>query len=435
MPGTGGGMEHTGSSYAASRNILTDYPRLDGDHSCDVVVVGGGFTGVSTTLFLAERGYDVTLLEANRIGWGASGRNGGQLIDGFTNIEKFREKFGNDTAEMVWQMGVECRDIVVERIEKYDIDCDLKFGYLDVAARGRPAEMRGLEEHLEDRIRHNFPYEMRMIDAAELGEWIRSDAYVAGLSNMGNGHLHPLNLCAGEARAAAGLGARLFEQTRVSRVRHGAHPVVETGQGNVSARKVVLAGNAYLRDTEPRLRNAIFPAGSYIVATEPLGEQRAHELMPADVAYCEQCIALNYFRLSADKRLLFGGMCNYSGRHPRNITTSIRPRLLKIFPDLADVRIDYEWGGNIGISINRCPQFGRIENNTYFVQGYSGHGLAPAHLAGKLLADAVCGDAEQFDVFARIKHLALPGGKWFAGPAVALGMSYFRLRELLGLRQ
>ena len=425
------GREHTGSYYAASRNIVADYPQLEGDHRCDVVVVGGGFTGVSTTLFLAERGYDVTLVEANRVSWGASGRNGGQLIDGFTDTQKFREKFGDSVADMVWQMGVECRDIVVDRIEKYSIDCDLKFGYLDVAGRGRLAELRGLEEQLEDRIKHNFPYEMRMVGPDELGEWINSDAYVAGLSNQGNGHLHPLNLCAGEARAASELGAKIFEQTKVTRIQHGEKPVVETEFGKVFANKVVLAGNAYLRDVEPKLRNAVFPAGSYIIATEPLDEDRIRKLMPADVAFCEQCTALNYFRLSADKRLLFGGMCNYSGRHPRSITASLLPRLANVFPGLADVRIDYEWGGNIAISINRCPQFGRIKGNTYYVQGYSGHGVAPTHLAGKMLADIVCGVPLEKDVFSKISHMSIPGGKWFAGPAVALGMSYFRLKEML----
>ena len=423
--------EHTSSYYAASRNNHTDYPRLDGEHRCDVVVVGGGFTGVATTLFLAERGYDVTLLEANRISWGASGRNGGQLIDGFTSVEKFQKKFGDAEADMVRKMGTECRDIVVERIEKYSIDCDLKFGYLDVVGRGRPAELRGLEEHLEDRLKHNFPYEMRMVGPDELGEWINSDAYVAGLSNQGNGHLHPLNLCAGEAKAASELGASIFERTQVTRIRHGDNPVVETEFGKVVANKVVLCGNAYLRDAEPKLVNAVFPAGSYIIATEPLGDERAGALMPADVAFCEQCTALNYFRLSADKRLLFGGMCNYSGRHPRSITASLLPRLLRIFPSLADVRIDYEWGGNIAISIDRCPQFGRIENNTYYVQGYSGHGVAPTHLAGKMLADIVCGDSEQFDVFSKIQPIRLPFGKWIGSPAVALGMMYFRLKELL----
>ena len=192
-----------------------------------------------------------------------------------------------------------------------------------------------------------------------------------------------------------------------------------------------MAGNAYLRETEPKLKRTIFPAGSYVIATEPLGEERAEKLTPADVAFCEQCIALNYFRLSSDKRLLFGGMCNYSGRVPKSIGGSLRPKLLEVFPQLEDVRIDYEWGGNIAISVNRCPQFGRIKDNTYYVQGYSGHGIAPTHLAGKMLADIICGDSEQFDVFSKVRHIPLPGGKWFASPAVALGMTYYRLKEML----
>ena len=424
--------EHTGSWYAATRNAATDYPVLRGEHRCDVAVVGGGFSGVSTSLFLAERGYDVALLEANRIGWGASGRNGGQLIAGFTDVAKFAAKFGDAAASMVRRIGLEGRDILVARVADHAIDCDLKFGYLDVAARGRPAELRGLEAQLEDGLRHNYPHELRLIGERDLGNWLRSDRYVAGLSNAGNGHLHPLNLCIGEAHAASALGAKIFEQTRVTRIRHGATPLVETEAGKVIARKVVLAGNAYLRDAEPRLRNAIFPAGSYMIATEPLSAKQVEELIPADAAYCEQQTALNYFRLSADRRLLFGGMCNYSGRHPKNIAASLRPRLARIFPSLANIRVDYQWGGNIAISINRIPQFGRIQGNTYYVQGYSGHGVAPTHVAGKILADVIAGDSEQFDLFARVRHLSIPGGKWFASPAVALGMTYYRIRELLG---
>lgn len=424
--------QHTSSWYAATRNDTTEYPALHGEHRCDVAVVGAGFSGVSASLFLAERGYDVALLEANRVGWGASGRNGGQLIGGFSDPAKFEKRFGSAAADMVRRMGLECRDILVERIRRYQIDCDLKFGYLDVAARGRPAELRSLEAQLEDCERHAYPHAMHLIRRAELAEWVGSDSYEAGLSNAGNGHLHPLNLCLGEARAAAQLGARIFEQTRVTRIRHGARPVVETEHGKVISNKVILAGNAYLRDTEPRLRNSVFPAGSYMLATAPLSEQQVQDLLPADVAVCEQQIALNYFRLSTDKRLLFGGMCNYSGRRPADIAAALRPRLAKIFPGLADVGVDYQWGGDIAISINRIPQFGRIQDNTYYVQGYSGHGVAPTHLAGKMLADIVSGDSEQFDLFARVRHWSIPGGKWFGSPMLALGMSYFRLRELLG---
>jgi glycine/D-amino acid oxidase-like deaminating enzyme len=423
--------EHTGSWYAATRRNATDYPALRGEHRCDVAVVGAGFSGVSASLFLAERGYDVALIEANRVGWGASGRNGGQLIAGFTDAARFGKKFGPAAATMVRQMGLECRDILVARVAQYTIDCDLKFGYLDVAARGRPAELRNLEAQLQDGLQNDYPHALRLIRKDELDSWVRTDSYVAGLSNAGNGHLHPLNLCIGEARAASELGATIFEQTRVTRIRHGARPVIETETGKVFANKVILAGNAYLRAAEPKLRNTIFPAGSYMIATEPLSERQVRALLPADAAYCEQQTALNYFRLSPDRRLLFGGMCNYSGRHPKNIAASLRPRLAKIFPSLANVRVDYQWGGNIAISINRIPQFGRIQGNTYYVQGYSGHGVAPTHIAGKMLADIVGGDSEQFDLFARVRHLAIPGGKWFASPAVALGMMYYRIKELL----
>ena len=422
--------EHTRSYYAASRKLKIEYPSLVGEHRCDVAVIGAGFTGVSTTLYLAERGYDVALVESNRIGWGASGRNGGQLIDGFTNVEKFERRSGQQAeADMVRQMGLECRDIVVQRIEQYSIDCDLKLGYIDIAAK--PKELQGLEEFLEDHQKHNYPHEMRLVSRDELRDFIDSDSYIGGLTNEGNGHLQPLDLCIGEAQAANELGTTIFEQTRVTRILHGKKPVVETESGKIFADKVVLAGNAYLRETEPKLRRTIFPAGSYVIATEPLGDTRANELTPADVAFCEQCIALNYFRLSADKRLLFGGMCNYSGRVPKSITASLRPKMLNIFPQLEDVRIDYEWGGNIAISVNRCPQFGRIKDNTYYVQGYSGHGIAPTHLAGKMIADIICGDSEQFDVFSKVRHIPLPGGKWFASPAIAMGMMYYRLKELL----
>ncbi len=422
-------QEHTASYYAATRNDSTNYAPLRGTHRCDVAVVGAGFTGVSTALYLAERGYDVALLESHRVGWGASGRNGGQLIDGFVDTGKIGKRFGLAAADMAYRMGLECRDIVVDRIGQYAIDCDLKMGYLDLALR--PADMRQFEETLASKRRMNYPHDVRIVEAPDLGEYIGSDRYVGGLVNAGNGHLHPLNLCLGQARAAADLGATIFEQSRVTRIRHGQKPVVETADGSVNAGKVVLAGNAYLGRTEPKLYGSIIPAGSYIIATEALTDSMADDLLAQDMACCDQRVALDYFRLSTDRRLLFGGLCNYSGREPSDITASLRPKMLKVFPQLGGARIDYEWGGKIAISINRVPQFGRIEGNTYYAQGYSGHGVAPTHLAGKMLADVVCGDSEQFDVFSRVRHVRVPGGKWFANPAMALGMLYYRLKEIL----
>lgn len=426
MPDT---SNHANSYYAATRRERIDYPALAGDVRADVAVVGAGFTGVSASLSLAERGYDVVLLEANRVGWGASGRNGGQLIDGFVDIGKIESRLGTDATNLVYRMGLECRDLVLERIERYGIECDLKFGFVDLALKQR--DLDHFRSEIDRKIRLNYPHRMQFVPKEEIVSVVGSKRYIGGLVNSGNGHLHPLDLCIGEARAAADLGARIFERSAVMRVHHGNAPVVETANGRVHAKKVVLAGNAYLGRAEPKLFGAVIPAGSYMIATERLDPALASELLPQDMAACDQRVGLDYFRLSADKRLLFGGLCNYSGRHPEDITASLRPNMLKVFPQLGNARIEYEWGGYIAISINRIPQLGRIGDNSYYAQGYSGHGLAPSHLAGRIIADAIGGDFERFDVFERIGHWKLPGGKWFANPALALGMLYYRIKEIL----
>lgn len=421
--------EHTKSYYAATTNVRTDYPRLEGEQSCDIAVVGAGFTGVSTALALSERGYDVAIVEANRVGWGASGRNGGQLIDGMVDSEKIEKRLGKKAADLAYQMGVDCRDIVVANIQKYSIDCGLKFGYLDLAMHAK--DMKFLRDEIEYKQKRNYPHEVRLVHEEDLHTVIGSDQYIGGLVNPANGHLHPLNLCIGEARAAEQNGARIFERSPVVRIIHGDKPRVETQHGVLNATKVVLAGNAYLGSVEPTLAGSVISSGSYIIATEPLDEALAKELLPQDMACCNLRIGLDYFRLSDDRRMLFGGLCNYLGREPKSISATLRPKMLKVFPQLADARIDYEWGGNIAISMNRIPQMGRIQNNTYYSQGYSGHGVAPTHVAGQVLADAIGGDLERFDVFSRIRHFRLPGGKWFANPALAIGMLYYRIKDLL----
>ncbi len=424
--------EHTSSYYAATAHWQTDYPLLAGEHRCDVAVVGAGFTGLSTALHLAERGYDVAIIEANRVGWGASGRNGGHLIDGIVEVKKISEigrKYGESAANTLRQIGIDSRDVVLDGIKKYGINCDLKFGFLDVALTQEDLDY--FEAEVERKRGMNYPHKMEIVLRDQLHTVVGSDMYIGGMVHRGNGHLHPLNLCIGEARAAEENGARIFERSRVTRIHHGAKPRVETNDGVMHANKVVLAGNAYLGKSEPRLYGKVIPAGSYIIATEPLGDELATELLPQDMAVCDQRVGLDYYRLSADKRMLFGGLCNYSGRHPKDITASIRPRMIKVFPQLENVRVDYEWGGYIAITIKRIPQMGRIQGNTYYSHGYSGHGLAPTHIAGQILADMICGDAERFDVFERVRHWKLPGGKWFANPALALGMLYYRLKEIL----
>ncbi len=421
--------EHTASYYAATANNSERYPSLLGEQHHDVVVVGGGFTGVSAMLHLVERGYDVALVEANRVGWGASGRNGGQLIDGMVESHRISKRLGADAAKITDQMGIDCRQIVVDRIEKYSIDCDLKYGYVELALRD--ADVDELKSWHAEKIETDYPHEVKFVGRDEIKSIVGSDSYLAGLVNMGNGHLHPLNLCTGEAAAAVELGATIYEQSPVTKIHHGQNPRVETVSGTIHAKKVLLAGNAYLGGTEPKLSGRVISAGSYIMATEPLSPELREELLPQDMACIDTRSALDYFRLSTDGRMLWGGMCNYSGRVPKSITAALRPSMLKIFPQLQDARIDYEWGGNIAISLNRIPQFGRIQGNTYYVQGYSGHGVAPTHIAGKVLADIVAGESEQFEIFSKIHHWKLPGGKWFANPALALGMMYFRLKELL----
>jgi glycine/D-amino acid oxidase-like deaminating enzyme len=422
-------FEHVNSYYAASAHERSGYPALAGDVRADVAVVGAGFTGISAALSLAERGYDVIVLEAKQVGWGASGRNGGQLIDGFVDTGKIESRLGADAASLAYRMGLECRDLVVERIERYGIDCDLKFGFVDLALRQRDIDY--FRREIDRKIRLNYPHKTQFVPKEEISSIVGSDRYIGGLVNAGNGHLHPLNLCLGEARAASSMGVRIFERSPVTRIRHGSCALLETAHGTVQAKRVVLAGNAYLGRAEPKLFGAVIPAGSYMIATERLDPTLAKELLPQDMAACDQRVTLDYFRLSADKRLLFGGLCNYSGRAPRSISATLRPNMLKVFPQLAGANIDFEWGGYIAISINRIPQLGRIGANSYYAQGYSGHGLAPSHLAGKIIADAIGGDLERFDVFERIGHWKLPGGKWFANPALALGMLYYRMKEIL----
>ena len=420
--------EHTGSYYAATANDHTRYPPLSGHRRADVCVIGAGFTGISAALHLAERGYAVHVVEANRVGWGASGRNGGQVIGGISGEKNAAKALGRDVDELFGELRWEGHRIIQERIATYGIDCDLKFGYVDVAIK--PRHQRDLEVEYERLQRTGFPHEFRLLSRDETRETIGSEAYIGALLNMGNGHLHPLNLCKGEARAAASRGVTICEESPVVEVVKGSLPKVVTREGSVTADAVIIAGNAY-HAVEPALRGIMFPVRSYIVATEPLtGELRA-SVNPQDVAVCDPNYILEYFRLSADKRLLFGGRCNYFGEDPAEIERQLRPRMAKVYPQLADVRIDYAWGGTIGVPVNRVPQMGRVAPNVYYSQGYSGHGVNVTHLAGRILADAVAGTLEDFDLFANVKPVIVPGAHVLRRPLVALGMMYYKLRDRL----
>jgi len=422
-------QEHTNSYYAATVNEQTAYPVLEGAKSADVCVVGAGFTGVATALTLAERGYSVALVEANRIGWGASGRNGGQVINGMSGLAKLRKKHGDGIADMIWNLRWRGNEIIIDRVEKYGIQCDLKSGYVEVAPKARQTVW--FEEQAEERERHNHPYPYEVWDRDQTCEMLGTEAYHGGFACFRDGHVHPLNLCIGEARVAHELGAQIFEQSPVVGIQHGMRPKVKTANGHVEADAVVLAGNAYSKLEAKHLSNLVFPARSYIIATEPLSDDIVNEINPRDVAVCDVNEVVDYYRLSADKRMLYGGACNYSGRDPRSIQSYILPRMLKVYPQLKDVRIDYEWGGTIGIVLNRVIAAGRINGNVYYSHGYSGHGVCATHVMGEIMADAVGGTMERFDLFAGLKHMRIPGTQWLGNQIIALGMLFYKMKDKL----
>ncbi len=420
---------HPDSYYVASRNYPDTYPTLEGEVNVDVCVVGGGLSGINTAIELAERGDKVAVVEARMIGWGASGRNGGQLIRGIGHgLEQSRKWIGQEGIDAISQMGFEAVDIAKSRIEKFDIDCDLKMGYCDLATKTR--HYRDFEEDYEWLKSVNYPHHIELLQAERMGEVVGTDAYVGGLVDMGSGHVHPLNLITGEAHAAASLGVQIFENSLVTRIEESPGIVVHTAKGRVKADKLVLCGNAYVAGLDKVLETKVLPAGSYIIATEPLTEEQWKRTLPQDMAVCDQNVALDYYRLSADKRLLFGGRCNYSGRDPKSIEGVMKPDLVKLFPYLKDVKIDYQWGGMIGIGANRLPQIGRLRPNVYYAQAYAGHGLNATHMAGRLIAEAMHQESHRIEYFEKVRHMTFPGGPKFRSPLLALGMLYYRFMDL-----
>ena len=415
------------SYYRATANPAPARPALARDVPADVCVIGGGYTGLSAALHLAERGYATILLEAEQVGFGASGRNGGQLNSGLRKgASELLALFGREGARRLWDMAEEAKATVRERVARHAIACDLKNGGLYAAHKKSDPAWMAEEVATADRI---FGYRaQRLLDKPALEERLGSRRYHGAIADDGAGHLHPLNYALGLAAAAEAAGARICERSRVSAIAPGE---VRTSNGVVRARFVVLGCNAYLDRLEPRIAGKIMPISNYIVATEPLGDADARGLIRDDVAVCDTKFVVDYFRLAADKRLLFGGGETYSREPPRDIANFVRPYMLKVFPQLADRRIDYAWGGQLAVTMSRLPHFGRLPGELYFAQGYSGQGVAVASLAGKLIAEALAGSAERFDVFAKLEHKTFPGGTLLRKPALVLAMLWYGLRDRL----
>ncbi|NDB24902.1 MAG: FAD-binding oxidoreductase [Gammaproteobacteria bacterium] len=427
---------HVDSWYAASAAAdaaaRPPRPTLTGHLEVDVCVVGGGIAGCSTALHLAERGYRVALLEAEVIGWGASGRSGAQAITGVAcGQSKLESLVGADDARRIWDMSVEALALQRELIQKYAIDCDYVAGQMHVALK--PRQERELREEVAMLERRYDYRSVRMVERDEVRTLIDSDRYIAGTFDPLCGHLHPLKYTQGLAAAAERLGVNVFEHSRVLGYTRSstAHLHVRTAEGEIRCRQLALCGNAWLGPTAPALARKIIGVGTYIVATQVLGAERAAALIRNNAAVTDVNWVIDYFRRSADHRLLFGGRVSYSGVDPLGTRRATRARMLKVFPQLADADVDYAWGGLVDITLNRAPHFGTLERDVYFVQGFSGHGIALTGIAGKLLAEAISGQSERFDIFGRIRHRDFPGGDALRRPALVLAMLWYRLRDLL----
>ncbi len=429
------------SYYAATATRELSFPALESNVECDVAVVGGGLAGLSAAIEVADRGFDVVLLEAQQVGWGASGRNGGQAIAGLACDQSVIEaQLGRAESRKVWNMTLEAIALIGERLERFGIDCDWRPGYLGLAVNARKArELQAWHRHMLA----TYDYRSTWIDPADLPGWIDSPRFHSGIHDPLGGHLHPLKYSLGLARAAHGLGARVFENSAVESLEPGSMVRLRTARGSVRASHVLLAGNVYLQGLAPELERRVMPVGTYIVASEALDPALARSLVPSGSAVCDTNFVLDYFRPTVDHRMLYGGRVSYSTATPVNLVASMQRRMARTFPQLSDVAVEYAWGGFVDISMNRAPDFGRLSDrlprdgagrahdNVYYLQGFSGHGLALTGLAGKLVAEAIAGDAERFDTFSRIRHRPFPGGRLLRTPALVAGMAYYRLRDLL----
>ena len=421
--------DYPASWYAASAEPLPLQPPLQEPVEADIAILGAGYTGLSAALALAEAGYRVRVLEAQRVGWGASGRNGGQAIVGYGCEQDSIEKLvGMSAARQLFDFSRDGMNLLQQRLQRYAIDCDWRDGHAHVPLNSR--QQRALQESIEHMDRH-YDYPLQWWDRERLRSVLGSNLYLGAMFDPASGHLHPLKYALGLARACRQAGVVIHEHSPVTRLQRGPKPVLHTASGSVRAEHVVLAGNAWLRGIAPELETRIMPVGTYVGATPPLGDALATQLIGNDMAVADCNWALDYYRLSADQRLLFGGRASYSSLPPPGLKRLMTRRMQRVFPQLRGVELEYLWGGYIDISLNRAPHWGRLAPNLYFAQGFSGHGVAAAGLAGHVIAEAIKGQSQRLDVYEKIPHQRFPGGRLLRTPLLVAAMSWYRLRDAL----
>ena len=421
------GQYPAGSYYTATANMLPLQPALAGAVQADICIIGAGYTGLSAAIHLRERGYDVVVLEAQRIGFGASGRNGGQVGSGQRRGQDVLEKsVGKDKAHALWDIVQEAKATLRDLIERYNIACDYTPGVIHAAlSKGDLAEAHEEAEHLSKHYNYD---EIAPLDAAGISAHLGTESYAGGNIDQGAGHLHPLNYALGMGRAALDLGVRIHEASRVIRIDRGEPALVHTDTGQVRARFVLVAGNGYLGGLVPEVSRRVMPINNFIVATEPLGDL-ADSIIKQNVAVADSKFVVNYYRLSADKRMLWGGGESYGYRFPRNLADMARKPMLEVFPQLKDARIDHAWGGTLAITTRRMPAFQRVTGNIFSAGGYSGSGVAMATMGGRIMAELVAGHAERFDLMASYPQPNFPGGRLMRWPILVLAMTWFSLRD------
>ena len=416
------------SYYQATANRTISTMPLKGDTTADVCIIGAGYTGLSAALELAEAGYKVVVLEAETIGFGASGRNGGQICTGFSSgQEKIERQIGKADAKRAFDLSQEAKQLILTRVAKHKIDCDMRWGYMHCIPKAH--QFKHLQECADEFAALGYVGNT-LLTKAELEHKLGTSIYHGALRESYAGHFHPLNYCLGLAAAAIKAGAVVHEHSRVVEVDTSSAPWARTDKGKVSAKFMIIGGNAYLGNLVKSLETKVMPVGSYIIATEPLGENCAKALIADNEAVANTNFIVDYYRRSADHRMVFGGRASYSTIEPSNLGEYMRPRMTTVFPQLKDVKIDYAWGGLIAITSNRIPDCGRLSPTVFYAHGYSGQGVSLAGMYGKLMSECVRGTAERFDLLAKIKHLPFPGGR-LRTPLLVAAMAYYRVRDAL----